>query len=257
MPTLRSSVTTPALFHILYSESGYGKTTLAAALMALLYKRTGKPAFYYDWDSSAGDIPACVPREAFVVATPNRAAPDRDANDSVLQCKPEKFSAYVVDTTTMLSQAILQSCPPQPTRSGKPSFPYNYSDAQAKFNQWALAMYPLVDAGVHVLWLMHEGFDSDEDASGIVNAIGGPMTKLGAKYLRAVPALSRQIYRMTVTPTANGVTRWLKVESDGVFIAKDRLNAFPDFIRTGVPIGVSPLVAGSDPVAPRYKSADE
>ncbi len=201
--------------------------------MSLVHKLTGKPALFCDWDGGDLDISASVPRLTWVPGV--GADPTSEAESTIQLAKERQVGAYVVDTASLLCRAILVTCPPK----GRSEFPYDYSLAQTKFNQWAMKMFELTRAGIHVLWTFHEGVSEIKEAGGAVReTIGGPESHLGPKFLRSLPAISRLVFRIKVVPLSDGgVSRRLQTDTDGFYLAKDRLHAFPP---GGVKIGVSP-----------------
>ncbi len=232
-----------ALRILVYSDSGYGKTTLAAAFMSYLHGVTGKKALYCDWD--VGDRDLVGDKASYRIRwSPGEQAAVSEAQESIECALREKVSAYVVDTASVMGKQILTESPSTDRAFG----PYSFNDAQLAFDQWVLGTFRLSRAGIHVLVLAHEKVGEIKNAKGAVTKVRGGPSIIGNQTIQTLPAAMRLVYRLTVEPSGpTGVTRILIPDAvDDMFLAKDRLNAFA--LRQKVPFGVSPIEKASNGV---------
>lgn len=223
-----------ALRILIYSDSGYGKTTLAASLMSLLFRETSKRAFYFDWDGGWKDLVG--DKKAYArLWLPGARDPAEEAQEAVEAVLREKSSCFVVDTASVMGREILYSTP---AKAGS-DVPYDYNGAQLKFDQWVLGTFRLSRAGIHVLVLCHEKVGEVKSARGAVVKVRGGPSVIGNQTIQTLPAAMSLVYRLTVEPSGpTGVRRVLIPDAvDEMFLAKDRLNAFS--LRQRVPFGVT------------------
>ena len=233
-----------------YSIPGAGKTLMAAALMWVLLKRTGKMCLYRDWENGETAIPGWIPFDLW------QPDPEKDIIDEATEATQlglaGDYAAVVDDTISTLGRRILLSTVAKDLTEGKETkrvavkttggadirvpARMDYNAAQLTFEQWALANQPLLTQGKHWMWCAHERLLTVEDAGGVAKDIVGGPEIVGGQLTRSAPKLPQVIGRIKVQALPEGgVSRLFQTEVDGYYISKDRLRVLnPRGIRIDV-----------------------
>lgn len=226
----------------IYSGPGLGKTTLAAGMAQAIYELTGKPTLYHDWDGSMaalediGDPTVLVP---YTVDSDNEPI---DEMWEVLELLKTGRYNYCLDTASSLASAVLRATAKKNTASSGSTKRVNIRTKGGKtinnptLQDYGLAatqlgtiltegIQPIVEKGLHAIFLSHENLASSEDADGAtIDAVGGPEwvgRKMTRESSKAFTVLLRIYAKREVG--SKSPRRIIATENDGLWIAKDRL----------------------------------
>jgi hypothetical protein len=247
-----------------YSIPGAGKTLCAAGFMKLLHEITGKPCLYGDWEGGHIVIPDDIP---YILWVPDQADPTDDAFDLAEAALSNDVSGLVTDTISSMGEAITAATTKKnlyqesgsktvrvgaKTDSGRkicvPTL-NDYRYAQNTFQQWARVMPKLFEQGKHAMWVAHEHITEVSDPGGNKDLLGGPEI-IGSKLTRTAPKLPHITARISCKKVMSNnkptLSRFFQTEVDGLYLAKDRINALP---RGGIHMNVDPSLGGQEMVA--------
>lgn len=271
MPWITEDSQPSGTLTIIYSDPGLGKTLLAAGMMYEIHRATGRKAAYCDLENGRVVIP-----EGAVPMDPWAPNPKNDIIDEMMgfgmDVQKKLPPLVVVDTTSTFGIKLLRSVSEKNIKADKgedtkrPTFTTtgkttvtratqnDYAMAQTCFLSWAQLFDEPMAKGVHVLWLAHQQVYETKDAGGAVKDVIGAPDTVSAKLARSMPRATTMIFRIRTGIVDSRVSRFLQVDTDGFYMAKDRLRVLPP---TGKHIGVNPFMGDGKTPKPENKFIGE
>ena len=225
----------------IYSGPGLGKTTLAAGMAQALHEITGRPTLYHDWDGGAASLEGIGDPAVLVPYSVDSDNEPIDEMWEVLELLKTGRYNYCCDTASSLASAVLRATAKKNTSSSGSTKRVSIRTKGGKtinnptLQDYGLAatqlgtiltegVQPLVEKGMHAIFLSHENLASSENEDGVtIDAVGGPEwvgRKMTRESSKAFTVLLRIYAKREVGKPPRRV---IATENDGLWVAKDRL----------------------------------